>query len=79
MASLALHDILRTNPSHSHPAVGFITETNDSVIEETWREGTAPNVAPLEDMRYGRRSLASKGMRQKLRKYFNGRGQVPWQ
>ena len=78
MVSLALHNMLRSKSSESYTPVGFIdTETNDGVIEGVWREGTAPNLAPLEDMRYGRTSLAGKDIRQKLCEYFNGPGQVP--
>ena len=54
MASLALHNMLRTKSTYyktSYTLVGFIdTETNDGIIEGTWREGTDPNLAPLEDM-----------------------------
>ena len=78
MASLALHSMLRTKLSESYTPVSFIdTETNDGVIEGTWRVGTAPNFAPLEDMQYGRTSLAVKDIRQKRCEYFNGPGQVP--
>ena len=49
------------------------------VIDGTWREATAPNLAPLEDMRYGRTSLAGKYIRRNLCEYFNGPGQIPWQ
>ena len=64
MASLALHNILRTKSSESYTPVGFIdTETNDGIIEGTRREDTAPNIAPLEDMRYGRTYLAGKDIR----------------
>ena len=64
MASLALHNMLRTKSSESYTPVGFIdTETNDGIIEGTWRKGTAPNLTPLEDMRYGRTSLAGKDIR----------------
>ena len=46
MASLALQNMLRTKSSESYTPVGFIdTETNDGIIEGTWREGTAPNLA----------------------------------
>ena len=80
MASLALHNMLRTKSTESYTPVGFIdTETNDGAIEGTWREGTAPNLAPSEDIRYGRTSLAGKDIRQKLCECFNGPGQVPWQ
>ena len=80
MASLALHNMLRTKSSESYTPVGFIdTETNDGIIEGTWREGTAPNLAPLPDMRYGRTSLAGKDIKRKLCEYFNGPGQIPWQ
>ena len=59
MASFALHNMFRTKSSESYTPVSFInTEANNGVIEGTWREGTGPNVSPLEDMRYGRTSLA---------------------
>ena len=40
------------------------------------REGTAPNLAPLEGIRCGRKSLAGKDVRQKLCEYFDGLSQV---
>ena len=80
MANLALHNMLRTKSTESYTPVGFIdSETNDGIIEGTWREGTAPNLPPLEDMRYGRTSLAGKDIRRKLCEYFNGPDQIPWQ
>ena len=83
MASLALHNMLRTKSAYyktSYTPVGFIdTELNCGIIEGTWREGTAPNLAPLPDMRYGRTSLAGKDIKRKLCEYFNGPGQIPWQ
>ena len=80
VASLAHHNMLRTKSSESYTPVGFIdTETNYGVIEGTWREYNAPNLAALEHMRYGRTSLADKNVRQKLSEYFNGLGQAPWQ
>ena len=73
MASLALHNMLRTKSSESYTPLGFIdTETNDGVIEGAWSEGTALSLATSEDMRYGRTSLTGK-------EYFNGPGQVPRQ
>ena len=80
MASLAVHNMLRTKSSESNTPVSFIdTETNDGVIEGTWRKRTASNLALLEDMRYERTSLACKDVRQKLCKYFSDPDQVPWQ
>ena len=80
MASVALCNMLRTKSSESCTPVGFIdTEINDGVTEGTWKEDIAPNLSPLEDMRYGRTSLAGKVIRQKLCEYFSGPVHVPWQ
>ena len=80
MASVALDNMLSSKSSESYTPVGFInTKTNGGIIEGTWREGTAPNLALLEDIRYGRTSLAGKDTRRKLSEHCNGSGQIPWQ
>ena len=80
MASVALDNMLSSKSSESYTPVGFIdTETNGCIIEGTWREGTAPNLALLEDMQYGRMCLAGKDTRRKLSEYCNDSGQIPWQ
>ena len=64
MASVALDNMLSSKLSEFYTPVGFIdAETNGGIIEGTWRESTAPNLALLEDMRYGRTSLAGRDTR----------------
>ena len=80
MASLPLHNIVRTKTSESYTPVGFIdTETNDSVIEGTWRKKTPPDLTLLKDTCYGRTSLPYKDERKKACQYFGGPDQVSWQ
>ena len=81
IASLALHNMLRTKSSESYTPTGLVDFEipNGNVIQGEWRECLTPNLAPLQCGNGGRQSLSGKQVRQKLCNYVNGPGQVPWQ
>ena len=81
MASLALHNMLRTKSSKSYTPTGFVDFEipNGNVIQGEWRECSTPNLSPLQCENVGRQSLSGKQVQQKLCNYFNGAGQAPWQ
>ena len=81
MASLALHNMLRTKSSESYTPTGFVDLEipNGNVIQGEWRECLTPNFAPLQCEKGGRQSLSGKQVRQKLCNCFNEPSQIPWQ
>ena len=80
MASIALHNTLRTKSSESYTPHGSVdNETKGTAIEGTWCECSTPNLAFLQNENIGRQSLVAKKIRQKYCDYFNGSGHVTWQ
>lgn len=80
MASLVLHNMLRTESAESYTPRGFIdSEVDGNIIQGDWRNTAAPNIAPLEIERRGRQNLNGEQIRHSYCEFFNGAGQVPWQ
>ena len=63
------------------PILQLVSSTLKQTMELLKERGekALPQTLLLEDMRYGRTSLAGKNIRRKLCEYFNGPGQIPWQ
>ena len=81
MASLVLHNLLRTKSSDSYPPPSFVDQIEgDIVIPGSWRENPIPqNVAPLPPRGSGRLNFKAEKVGETFVEYFNGPGQVPWQ
>ena len=80
MASLCLHNMLRTKSKNSYTPVGFLDQENEGVVEGgSWRDISAPNIVPLQPAPHSRKNVSAEAVREKFCNYFNGPGQVPWQ
>ena len=80
MASLALHNMLRTESQESYTPQGFIDSEVDGILTEgDWRNDAAPNIAPIKRERGGSASLDGENIRNIFCDFCNGPGQLPWQ
>ena len=82
LASLALHNMLRTKSSESYTPTGFIDFEieNGNVIPGSWREdGMLNNIKPIKCQTPHRPNLTAEKIREKFMIHFNGPGQIPWQ
>ena len=82
MASLALHNLLRTKSRDSYTPVGYTDQegADGVVVPGNWREEAASaNIVPLESSRRGRVNLKAEEIRHAFCEHFNGPGQLPWQ
>ena len=82
MASLALHNMLRTKSAQSYTPLGFIDQEdeNSNFIPGDWRTNSlAPNLADLEILPAQRVSSSGEEIRTAFLEYFAGSGQVSWQ
>lgn len=80
MASLALHNMLRTKSRESYTPAGFVDQENEGVVVGgSWRDTSAPNIVPLQPAPPSRKNASAEAVREKFCNYFNGPGQVPWQ
>ena len=82
MASLALHNMLRTKSSESYTPGGFIDQEDESgeVLPGNWRQDSAaPNMVDLQIHPPHRKNISAENIRTKFLEHFNGPGQVPWQ
>lgn len=82
LASIALHNMLRTKSRESYTPPGFIDEVsiNGEMTEGEWRNYTVPaNIQPLPST-YARRATSEAiKIRNLFKEYFMGPGSVPWQ
>ena len=62
MASLALHNMLRTKSSKSYTPTGFVDFEipNGNIIQREWREFSSPNLALLQWENGVRKSLSGE-------------------
>ena len=82
MASLALHNLLRTKSRESYTPIGSIDFENDTgeIVEGTWRqEVISTNVAGLQPAAPCRTSFTAEEVRNELKLHLNGPGQIPFQ
>ena len=82
MASLVLHNVLRTKSRESYTSIGSIDFENETgeVIEGTWhQEVVCTNVADLQPSAPCRASMAAEEVRNEFKLHFNGPGQIPFQ
>ena len=82
MASLALHDLLRTKSSESYTPIGSIDFENDTgeIVEGTWRqEVISTNVAGLQPAAPCRTSFTAEEVQNESKLHFNGPRQIPFQ
>ena len=81
MAALALHNYLRSNVPGRYTSSGTIdTEDDNGMVEGTWRNEINQNPFPLlPNFKKGKQTQRAEGVRDQLRRYVNGPGQVPWQ
>ena len=79
MASLVLHNLLRTKSRESYTPIGSIDFENETgeVIEGTWnQEVVCTNLQPSAPCRA---SMAAEEVRNQFKLHFNGPGQIPFQ
>ena len=82
MASLVLHNLLRTKSRESYTPIRSIDFENETgeVIEGTWhQEVVCTNVADLQPSATCRASMAAEEVRNEFKLHFNGPGQIPFQ
>ena len=82
MASLALHNLLRTKSRESYTPIGSIDFENDTgeIVEGTWRqEVISTNVAGLQPAAPCRTSFTAEEVQNESKLHFNGPGQIPFQ
>eukprot|EP00795_Rhopilema_esculentum_P011621 gene11621-21862_t len=82
LASLVLHNMLRTKSSDSYKPKGFADEIQgDMVVDGQWRaENSDRNMQPLPPRRHGNNNAkAAAELRDIFADHFYGPGQVPWQ
>ena len=82
LASLALHNLLRTKSRESYTPTGSIDFENDTgeILEGTWRQEVIfTNVAGLQSASPCRTSFTAEKGRDELKLHFNGPGQIPFQ
>ena len=75
MASLILHNLLRTKSRKSYTPIGSIDFENDTgeIVEGTRRQEGLQLAAPC------RTSITAEEVRNELKLHFNGLGQIPFQ
>lgn len=82
LASLVLHNLLRTRSRESYTPNGYVDEiTDNSIIDGTWREdSTETGLQSLPARRRGNNiSKSAETNREIFADHFYGPGQVPWQ
>ena len=82
LASLALHNMLRTKSSESYTPPGYADEiVNDTLIDGSWREQNPPSILePLLPRRSGNNTkIKAEQIRSIFADYFYGPGEVPCQ
>ena len=82
MASLVLHNLLRTKSRESYTPIGSIDFENETgeVIEGTWhQEVVCANFADLQPSAPCRASMAAEEVRNEFKLHFNGPCQIPFQ
>ena len=82
MASLALHNLLRTKSMESCTPIGSIDLENETgeIIEGTLRqEVVSTNDAGLKPAAPCRTSITAEEVQNELQFHFNGPGQIPFQ
>ena len=82
LASLVLHNLLRTKASGRYIPTGSVDseDENGRIREGAWRsEEVSSIIGSLPNCRKGRQSMKAEEMRQNLCEYFNSDGQVQWQ
>ena len=82
MASLALHNLLRTKSRESYTPIGSINFENDAgeIVEGSGRqEVISTNVADLRPETPCRTSITAEEVRNELKLHFNRPGQIPFQ
>ena len=82
MASLVLHNLLRTKSRESYTSIGSINFENKTgeIIEGTWlQEVSSTNVADLQRAAPCRTSIIAEEVLNKLKLHFKWQGQIPFQ
>ena len=82
LASLILHNMLRTMSKSSYTPTEFVDHEEDesTIIPGSWREEVSPsNIGDLQCESPTRATDSAEQARNKLKDYFMGPGQVPWQ
>ena len=81
MASLCLHNPLRTKSADSYTPVNFVDHfVNGTLIDGEWLDSSQPaNIAPLQPHGAGRVPLKATEVCEAFMNYFNGSGQTHWQ
>eukprot|EP00795_Rhopilema_esculentum_P003927 gene3927-15253_t len=82
LASLVLHNMLRTKSSDSYTPKGIADEIQgDMVVDGQWRdENSDRNMQPLPPRRHGNNNAKEAAeLRDIFADHFYGPGQVPWQ
>ena len=82
MASLTLHNQLKTKSRESYTPIGSIGFENDTgeIVEGTWRqEVISTNVAGLQPAAPCRTSFTAEEVQNESKLHFNGPRQIPFQ